>query len=103
MKSTQVVASRGDTQISRVLARLAVNLRAVRPVVLVAVVVLVAGAAGFALGRATDGTTIHRTKKVIVREPASATDRLRKQFGIPTESESCDQFGIPEELCGPSR
>jgi|GEM_PF-4984297 len=73
-------------------------------VVLIAVTVLIAAAVGFALGRATDDTTtIHRTKKVIIREPASDTDRLRKQFGIPTETESCKQFGLPEEVCGPSR
>ncbi len=73
-------------------------------VVLIAVAVLVAAAVGFALGRATDDTTtIHRTKKVIVREPPSGTDRLRKQFGIPTEVESCEKFGLPEEVCGSFR
>jgi hypothetical protein len=73
----------------------------VRRVVLVAVLILVAVAVGFAVGRATDGTTIYRTKKVVVvrGESASTTDRLRKQFGIPTDAESCEQFGIPSEAC----
>ena len=70
-------------------------------IAVIAVVVLVAVAAGFALGRATGDTkTIYRTKKVVIHEGSTETaDRLRKQFGIPTDEDSCKQFGIPAEAC----
>lgn len=72
-----------------------------RQSVLIPLLILIAVTGGFVLGRATDEPTTYNVKKVVVQErPAgSSRDRLRGEFGLPTAEESCDEFGIPNDIC----
>lgn len=72
----------------------------IRIAAIVAVALLIGGAVGFALGREGDSaamtTIIERTGE---DQPASRSDELREEFGIPTDEATCRKFGIPADAC----
>jgi hypothetical protein len=72
----------------------------IRIAAIVAVALLIGGAVGFVLGREGDNaattTIIERTDEA---QPASRSDELREEFGIPTDEATCRKFGIPVDAC----
>jgi hypothetical protein len=70
-----------------------------RILTIVAVALLVGAAVGFELGRGGDSITTTIIKRTTTVQPASRSDELREQFGIPTDEDACEDFGIPADAC----